>query len=161
MFWQRVMQEVHNNVMKNLAQKQKDMLVSNRGERPVVIVKQYGMPRLKWKGDSLVIESLGRRDLFNQNQAAMVEFFINLDIALKLELVVAKSGLSNTIKYVIGPNLQYTLPQSTYNEDTMHTGDPFRKYYNWYAVHRGQLRQRTLSCGDQRRGGVFETAFEF
>ena len=134
MFWQRAMQEVHNNVMKNLAQKQKDMLVSNRGERPVVIVKQYGMPRLKWKGDSLVIESLGRRDLFNQNQAAMVEFFINLDIALKLELVVAKSGLSNTIKYVIGPNLQYTLPQSTYNEDTMHTGDPFRNYYNWYGL---------------------------
>ena len=61
----------------------------------------------------------------------MAEFFINLEIALKFELVVAKSGLNNTIKYELGPNLQYTLPSSTYNEHTMPTGDPFRTYYNW------------------------------
>ena len=125
MFWKRVMQEMHNNVMFNVAKKQKDVLVTRRDERPVVSIKQYSMPRLTWKDDSLVIEALGRRDLLNVNDITMVEFFINLDIALKFKLVLAKSGLNNMIKYEIGPNLQYTLPKSTYNEHTMPTGVTF------------------------------------
>ena len=125
MFWKRVMQEMHNNVMFNVAKKQKDVLVTRRDERPVVSIKQYSMSRLTWKDDSLVIEALGRRDLLNVNDIAMVEFFINLDIALKFKLVLAKSGLNNMIKYEIGPNLQYTLPKSTYNEHTMPTGVTF------------------------------------
>ena len=129
MFWRRVMQEVHNNIMEIIAKKQKDLLVTRRDKRPVVSVKQWGMPRLKMEGNSMVIEALGRRDLLNVNNGAMV-FYINLDIALKFELVLAKSGLNNTIKYELEPNLQYTLPSSTYNEHTMPTGGNFRTYYN-------------------------------
>ena len=131
MFWKRVMQEVHNSIMKIIATKQKNVLLTNRDERPIVSVKKTGMPQLTWKGDSLVISAVARWNLLNQNQAAMVEFYINLDIALKFKFVVAKSGLHNTVKYELGPNLQYTLPKSIYNRHTMPTGDQFRTYYNW------------------------------
>ena len=82
------------------------------------------------EGNSMVVEALARRDLMNVNQVNMVEFHINLAIALKFELVVAKSGLNNTIKYELGPNMQYTLPQSTYDIHTMPTAPNMRTYCN-------------------------------
>ena len=130
MFWKRVMQEVHNNIMKIVATKQKQVLLTRRDERPVVSVKKNVMPQLTWKDDTLIIHALAKRDLLNVNNIAMAEFHINLDIALKFELVVEKKS-KNATTYVIGPNLQYTLPKITYNEHTMPTGDPYRTYYNW------------------------------
>ena len=130
MFWKRVMQEVHNKIMTIVAEKQKQLLVSRRDERPVVSVKKNAMPQLTWKDDTLVIHALERKDAWNTNNVAMTKFHINLDLALKFGLVVEKIG-QNTTTYVIGPNLQYTLPKVTYNRHTMPTGDPFRTYYNW------------------------------
>ena len=64
-YWQRVMQEVHNNIMSIITQRQDELLVSRRDERPIVSAKKWGMPRLSWKGDSLVIGALGKKDLLN------------------------------------------------------------------------------------------------
>ena len=44
MFWKRVMQEVHNKIMYIVAEKQKQLLVSRRDERPVVSVKKKRWP---------------------------------------------------------------------------------------------------------------------
>ena len=87
-FWKRVMQEVHNNIMAALMKKQFDMLVANRDERPIVSVKKIAMPQLTWKEDSLVIQAVPKKDLLNVNQITMVEFYINLDIALKFGLLL-------------------------------------------------------------------------
>ena len=70
------------------------------------------MPRLTWKEDTLVIHAVPKKDLLNVNQITMVEFYINLDIALKFGLLLKKSG-TGTVAYTIGPNLQYTLPSET------------------------------------------------
>ena len=77
-----------------------------------------------------MIHALAKEDLLNVHNIAMAEFHINLDIAFKFGLVIEKTG-QNTTTYVIGPNLQYTLPKVTYDRATMPTGDPFRTYYNW------------------------------
>ena len=130
MFWKRVMQEVHNKIMTIVAEKQKQLLVSRRDERPVVSVKKNAMPQLTWKDDTLMIHALAKKDAWNVNNVAMAEFLINLDIALKFGFVVEKIG-QNTTTYVMGSNLQYTLPKVTYDRHTMPTGDPFRTYYNW------------------------------
>ena len=130
MFWKRVMQEVHNKIMTVVATKQQELLVSRRGERPVVSVKKNAMPQLTWKDDTLMIHALAKKDAWNVNNVAMAEFLINLDIALKFGFVVEKIG-QNTTTYVMGSNLQYTLPKVTYDRHTMPTGDPFRTYYNW------------------------------
>ena len=87
-FWKRVMQEVHNNIMAALMKKQFDMLVANRDERPIVSVKKIAMPQLTWKEDSLVIQVVPKKDLLNVNQITTVEFYINLDIALKFGLLL-------------------------------------------------------------------------
>ena len=129
-FWKRVMQEVHNKIMDTLMKKQVAMLVSNRDERPVISVKKNAMPRLTWKEDTLVIHAVPKKDLLNVNQITMVEFYINLDIALKFGLLLKKSG-TGTAAYTIGPNLQYTLPSETCDETTQPAGSQFRQYYNW------------------------------
>ena len=113
-----------------MAKKQQSVLVSRRGERPVVSVKKNAMPQLTWKDDTLMIHALAKKDAWNVNNVAMAEFLINLDIALKFGFVVEKIG-QNTTTYVMGSNLQYTLPKVTYDRHTMPTGDRFRTYYNW------------------------------
>ena len=77
------MQEVHNKIMDILMKKQVAILVWNGDERPIVSVKKNAMPRLTWKEDTLIIHAVAKKDLLNVNQVAMVEFYINLDIALK------------------------------------------------------------------------------
>ena len=44
MFWQRVMQEVHNKIMDTLMKKQTDILVKERDARPIVFVKKTPCP---------------------------------------------------------------------------------------------------------------------
>ena len=108
------------------------MLVSNRDERPIISVKKTAMPRMTWKDDSLVLHAITKKHLLNVNQVAMVEFYINLDIALKFGLLLKKSGKSgtSTSAYTIGPNLQYTMPSETYDETTLPSGSQFRQFYN-------------------------------
>ena len=77
-----------------------------------------------------MIHAVPKKDLLNVNQITMVEFYINLDIALKFGLLLKKSG-TGTAAYTIGPNLQYTMPSETYDETTQPAGSQFRQYYNW------------------------------
>ena len=131
-FWKRVMQEVHNKIMVELMRKQFEMLVANRDERPIVSVKKIAMPHLIWKEESLVIQAVPKKDLLNERQINMVEFYINLDIALKFGLLLKKSGSgTSTSAYRLGPNLQYTCPSETYDSSTLPSGSQFRQYYNW------------------------------
>ena len=133
MFWQRVMQEVHNKIMAMMMTQQYNLLVNKRDAKPVLFVKKNPMPRLTWKDNALVIHGIPKQDLFNNRQAMMTEFFINLDIALKFGLVRRKTGKTGygTRDFELGPNLQYTLPTNTYNEATDPVGSNVRQYYNW------------------------------
>ena len=80
-----------------------------------------------------MIEAIRKKDLLNMTQSNMVEFYINLDIALKFALLRRKTGKTgnNTSDFVLGPNLQYSLPTNTYDETTQPVGSRFRTYYNW------------------------------
>ena len=133
MFWQRVMQEVHNKIMAMMMTQQYNLLVNNRDEKPVLFVKKNAMPRLTWKDNALVLHGIPKQDLMNNRQAMMTEFFINLDIALKFGLVRRKTGKTGygTRDFVLGPNLQYTLPTNNYNEATDPVGSGARQYFNW------------------------------
>ena len=132
-FWNRVKQEVHNKIMTEAMRKQWEMQVANRNDKPIVFVKKHAIPQLSWKEESLVIEAIRKKDLLNMAQSNMVEFYINLDIALTFGLLRRKKGKTgnNTSDFVLGPNLQYSLPTNTYDETTQPVGSRFRTYYNW------------------------------
>ena len=132
-FWKRVMQEVHNNIMTELMSKQWDALIKDRDRKPIVFVKKRGMPQLSWNGESLVIQAIAKEDLLNNRQVNMVEFYINVDIALKFGFLRLKTGKTGSSQndYLIGPNLQYSLPVKTYDETTGPVGSRYRTYYNW------------------------------
>ena len=130
MFWKRVMQEVHNKIMHNVMNEQMQALVKYNDERPIVSAKKNAMPQLTWKDDALVINAIPQMDLIKADKSAITDIFINLAIALKFGLVVEKTSQNRTW-YVLGPNLQYTLPEITYDSRTSPSGSQFRAPYNW------------------------------
>ena len=132
-FWKRVMQQLHRNIMWTAMKDQWSSLTKEADRKPIVFVKKHGMPQLSWKGESLVIEAIAKEELLNSNQINMVEFYINVDIALKFGLLRIKTGKTGSSQndYLIGPNLQYSLPTKTYDETTGPAGSRYRTYYDW------------------------------
>ena len=132
-FWKRVMHTLHNKIMTEVMKDQWNASVAEHDRKPIVFVNKHGMPQLSWKGESLVIEAIAKKDLLNMAQVSMVEFYINVDIALKFGLLRRKTGKTGyaTSDFVLGPNLQYSLPTKTYDESTGPVGSRYRTYYNW------------------------------
>ena len=132
-FWKRVMQTMHNYIMYTAMKDQWDLLVKEADRKPIVFLKKHGLPQLSWNGESLVIQAIAKEELLNMAQESMVEFYINLDIALKFGLLRRKTGKTGyaTSDFVLGPNLQYSLPTKTYDETTGPVGSRYRNYYNW------------------------------
>ena len=132
-FWKRVMQKVHNNIMWTAMKDQWSALIREADRKPIVFVKKHGMPQLSWEKESLVIQAIAKEDLQNMAQENMVEFYINLDIALKFGLLIRKTGKAGfiTSDFQLGPNMQYSLPTKTYDETTQPVGSRYRTYYNW------------------------------
>ena len=132
-FWKRVMHTLHNKIMTEVMKDQWNASVAEADRKPIVFVNKHGMPQLSWKGESLVIEAIAKKNLMNNRQVSMVEFYINVDIALKFGLLRRKTGKTGyaTSDFVLGPNLQYSLPTKTYDETTQPVGSRYRTYYNW------------------------------
>ena len=132
-FWKRVMQTMHNRIMTQVMKDQFNALVQDRDRKPIVFVTKHGIPQLSWNGESLVIKAVAKEELLYNTQANAVEFYINVDIALKFDLLRRKTGKTgyNTSDFVLGPNMQYSLPTKTYDETTGPVGSRYRDYYNW------------------------------
>ena len=166
-FWKRVMQEVHNKIMRTAMKDQWNSLVTEADRKPIVFLKKHGIPQLSWNGESLVIEAIVKKELLNSNQINMVEFHINLDIALKFGLVRRKTGKTGyaTSDFVLGPNLQYSLPSKTYDETTGPVGSRYRNYYNWEGdVYEGvnfTSQAFTIHTADNVKWMKLHQAFEW
>ena len=166
-FWKRVMQEVHNKIMRTAMKDQWNSLVTEADRKPIVFLKKHGIPQLSWNGESLVIEAIVKKELLNSNQINMVEFHINLDIALKFGLVRRKTGKTGyaTSDFVLGPNLQYSLPSKTYDETTGPVGSRYRNYYNWEGdVYEGVnfiSQAYTIHTADNVKWMKLHQAFEW
>ena len=130
MFWQRVMQEVQYTIMRNTVKEQNEWLTKDRDENPIVTVVQDGMPQMSWKDNTLIIHAVPLTKLLKVDRSPWVEFQINLDTAIKFGLVLERTS-QNKKFYKIGPNLQYTLQEVTYDDSTAPTGSNFRSPFNW------------------------------
>ena len=132
-FWKRVMQTLHDKIMTQVMQDQWHASVAERDRKPIVFVNKHGMPQLSWKGESLVIEAIAKKKLLNSNQINMVEFYINLDMALKFGFLRRKTGKTGyaTSDFMLGSNMQYSLPLKTYDETTGPAGSRYRRHYDW------------------------------
>ena len=87
MFWQWVMQVVHNKVMIKLTKEQEDMLSCDRDEIPIVSVKKNWMPTLRWKEDALILHAIPKLELMNSAKTrAMASFAIDFSVATGWEV---------------------------------------------------------------------------
>ena len=133
LFWQRVMQEVHNKSMQQLMVEQKNAWTTMRGERPHVSLKKNWMPALTWKDDALILPAVHEGELLNFTQTkALTSFSLDLGVAKKFGFIEPKKGM---VGYVLGPNLQFTLPTVAYDNQTQPVGSSFRRDKNWIGEH--------------------------
>ena len=92
LFWQRVMQEVHNNSMQQLMVEQKYAWTHERDARPHVSLKKNWMPTTTWKDDALILHAVREGELLNFTKIkALTTFVIHLAVAESL-------GSSNNLK---------------------------------------------------------------
>ena len=126
LFWKRVMQEVHNKIMQQLMFEQKYAWTHERYERPHVTVKKNCKPTMTWKEDALILHAVPEEELLNFSKTkALTTFSIDLGVAEKFGLIELPQGRKGSVVgpqgvngYKLGPNLQFTLPSVTYDNQT-------------------------------------------
>ena len=126
LFWKRVMQEVQNKNMQQIMYEQRYTWTHERDERPHVTVKKNWMTTMAWKEDALILHSFPERELLNfSHTKAMTTFAIDLAVAERFGLIEPPHGRQGSVVgpqgvngYNLGPNLQFTLPSVTYDNQT-------------------------------------------
>ena len=155
-FWKRVMQEVHNKVMRALINQQSDAMSHHSDQFPIVSVKKNWMPMMSWKGDALVLHAVGKGDLMNANKSKVTSAFImDLEIAKRFGFIEKPVGVD--VGYVLGPNLQFTCPTVTYTSQTapdQSTYPAARADLNWNGEHYAGMQPSDLT--DDEMDQMFE-----
>ena len=85
------------------------------------------------KDDALIWHAVSERELLNRLQTkATSAFSLDLAVAEKFGFVEPKKGV---VGYVLGPNLQFTLPSVTFDSSTKPTDISNRTDYFWEGEH--------------------------
>ncbi|CAH3184921.1 unnamed protein product [Porites lobata] len=145
LFWKRVMQEVHNKSMQQLMYEQKYAWTHERDERPHVSVKKNWWPTMTCKEDALILHAVPEKELLNFSKTkALTTFSINLAVAEKFGLIEPPQGVNG---YKLGPNLQFTLPSVTYDNQTPPTDPSNRTDMNWNGEHSSGIQPTAVTRG--------------
>ena len=79
------------------------------------------------------MHAVPERELLNRNQTkALTSFSLDLGVAEKFGFIERKKGV---VGYVLGPNLQFTLPSVTFDSSTKPTDVANRKDMFWEGEH--------------------------
>ena len=144
-FWKRVMQEVYNTSMQQLMVEQKNAWITMQDERPLVTMKKHWMSTMTWKDDALILSAVFELELLNRNQTkATTSFSLDLGVAEKFGFVEQKKGM---VEYVLGPNLQFTLPSVTFVDQTPPEDPSNRRDMNWEGEHFSGLQPTDVFRG--------------
>ena len=88
---------------------------------------------MTWKDDALIWNAVSERELLNRLQTKTTSAFsLDLAVAEKFGFVEPKKGV---VGYVLGPNLQFTLPSVTFDSSTKPTDISNRTDYFWEGEH--------------------------
>ena len=133
LFWQRVMQEVHNTTTRQLMYEQDYAKTFDADERPLVIVKKNWMPMMTWKDDALILHAVPKGESLNGNKTkALTTFSLELGVAEKFGFIEQPQGV---VGYVLGPNLQFTCLKVTFDGQTPRKNPSNRTDYYWEGAH--------------------------
>ena len=148
LFWQRVMQEVHNKSMQQLMVEQKYAWTHERDERTQVSLKKNWIPMMTWKDNALILPAVREGELLNFTKTkALTTFAIHLGVAEKFGFIEPPPGRKGSVVgpqgvngYKLGPNLQFTLPTVAYDNQTQPVGPSFRRDMNWIGEHFSRMQ---------------------
>ena len=131
LFWQRVMKAVHNKILIKET-KEQDVLTDDADEIPIVSVKKNWMPTLSWKGETLIFHAIPKVELMNSpTTTALTSFAIDYSLTEKFGFVVKTPAGGCKL----GPNLQFTLPDTIYTDSTEPLHSSTQSTYNWNGDH--------------------------
>ena len=141
--------------MQQLMHEQKYAWTHERDERPHVSVKKNWMPTMTWKDDALILHAVPEKELLNFSKTkALTTFSVNLAVAEKFGLIEPPHGRQGSVVgpqgvngYKLGPNLQFTLPSVTYDDQTPPTDPSNRTDVNWYGEHYSGMQPTDVTRG--------------
>ena len=129
LFWQRAMQTVYNKSMQQLMVEQKNAWTTMRDERPLVTLKNNWTPTMTWKDDALFFACSSRKRVAEPPPDQGPDLlFPGCGCGRKVWVHRTKNGV---VGYVLGPNLQFTLPFVTFDSSTKPTDVANRKDMFW------------------------------
>ena len=134
-------------------------LKAAKNKSATVSLKKEWKPTFEWRRDTLVLKAVPYQDVFALDSRAKARPLSKLqlltDFARKFGLVVKNTDGT----YSLGPNLEFTLPQTTYNVNT----DPQRtnQRYQWLGDHYVGVTPRDLLGGTSLFKVVLENGKSF
>ena len=134
--------------MQQIMYEQRYTWTHERDERPHVTVKKNWMTTMAWKEDALILHSFPKRELLNfSHTKAMTTFAIDLAVAERFGLIEPPHGRQGSVVgpqgvngYNLGPNLQFTLPSVTYDNQTPPNDPSNRRDMNWNGAHSSEIQ---------------------
>ena len=118
---------------------------SSQNKTASVSLKKEWKPSFEWQGNNLVLNAVEEKDVFALDPSAKVKPLSKLqlltDFAKKFGLIVKNKDDS----YSLGPNLEFTLPQTTYTLTT--EPKQTNQRYQWLGDHFVGVTPRDLLGG--------------
>ena len=142
--WRNIITRIDQTIMQDINASSASLKAAKNKSATVSLKKEW-KPTFEWQRDNLVLKAVKYQDVFALDSSAKVKPLSKLqvltDFARKFGLVVKNKDAT----YSLGPNLEFTLPQTTY---TMNT-DPKRtnQRYQWLGDHYAGVNPRDLLGG--------------
>ena len=131
-FWRNIVTRIEQIIMEDV-NTASVVLKASKNDSATVSLKKEWKPTFEWKGDNLVLKAVNLEDLFSLDTSSkkrpLSKLQILIDVAKKFGLIVkTKEG-----HYELGPNLEFTLPVTTYTNRTQLIQTNQR--YQWLGEH--------------------------
>ena len=142
--WRNIITRIDQTIMQDVNTASASLKAAKNKSATVSLKKEW-KPTFEWQRDTLVLKAVQYPDVFALDSQTKVRPLSKLqlltDFARKFGLAVKNSDGT----YSLGPNLEFTLPQTTYNVNT----DPQRtnQRYQWLGDHYVGVTPRDLLGG--------------
>ena len=130
--WQNILTHMDQTMMEDI-KATFDTWKTAKGNSATVSLKSTWKPTFEWRANTLVLKKVALPDLFGRDtrgtRTIISSIGIHVDFVQKFGLLIKDKSKN----YLLGPNLMYVLPTTTYTDET----PPVRKNanYQWLGDH--------------------------
>ena len=131
-FWRNIVTRMEQTMMEDILTASAALEASKNDTASVSLKKEW-KPTFVWQGENLVLKAVGMEDLLSLDSSSkkrpLSKLLVLTDVAKKFGLIVKNKDGTHSL----GPNLDFTLPLTTYTSRT----EPIQtsQRYQWLGQH--------------------------